>query len=408
MREKLEKIPKYPGIYRILHVNKVTGKTQEPQRGSKFVAVLDIQSESNKRMRVKRSFNTFAEAKEFRQNSVKVKDAVRDSLKLKPSGMCFKELVFEWVRTQLPHLERTTQVRYRSYLQHFEILNELEVEKIDPSAIDQWIAHVKRPEYLANLNSTRCGFDHEFTVLRGILNYYASRFNRNYRLPFLRDHNKMLKVREKNTIRKDLSLDEFKQFLTELKNLLGGTNHEVIYFIALMQYAIYGRIQDAAALHHEDFDFERGKIYVRRKIQWARAKGEVDRITEGAKTNGGKEIPMNDFAKRVFSEWALKSGIRTGLLFQYKGRIVTYRQISLRYDQALKRAGLPFTGTHLIRHASLSEHYDTCKDILSTAKVAGHSDLRATERYAKARDERVAETQKQMDQKLRNVIPDSG
>jgi integrase len=101
----------------------------------------------------------------------------------------------------------------------------------------------------------------------------------------------------------------------------------------------------------------------------------------------------------------MKSGVRSGLLFRYDGQIVTYKQIAHRYDQALEAAKLPFRGTHLIRHASLSEHYNTCKDILATAKVAGHSDLRATERYAKARDERVAETQRQMDERLRGVIP---
>lgn len=129
---------------------------------------------------------------------------------------------------------------------------------------------------------------------------------------------------------------------------------------------------------------------------------------KGSKTNGGKTVPMSDFAAKVFREWAMKSGVRSGLLFQYRGEVVTYRQISHRYDQALKKAGLPFRGTHLIRHASLSEHYDTCKDILATAKVAGHCDLRATERYAKARDERVVETQRQMDIKLRHSIPDGG
>jgi integrase len=101
----------------------------------------------------------------------------------------------------------------------------------------------------------------------------------------------------------------------------------------------------------------------------------------------------------------MKSGVRSGLLFRYQGQIVTYRQIAFRYDQALSAAGLPYTGTHLIRHASLSEHYDTCRDILATAKVAGHSDLRATERYAKARDERVIQTQRQMDEKLKSVLP---
>lgn len=404
MKRKLERVARYPGIYRVLVLNETSGRYEEPIRGAKFEVSVDAGKINGKRRRVKRSFDTFADAKDFRAKSHQVKDVVRESLKPK-STMTFKQLAERWAADILPHLEPTTQARYRSYLKHFEILNGIEVEKIDPPAIDSWISYVKRPEYLAQLNVTRCGFEHEFTVLRGILNYYASRFNRNYRLPFLRDHNKMLKVREKEEIRKDLSVEEFKRFLAALADILLGTEHEVIYYIALAQYAIYGRIQDAAALYCEDFDFQRGKIYVRRKIQWARVKGEVDRISQGSKANGGKEIPMNDFAARIFREWILKSGVRSGLLFTYRGEIVTYRQIAFRYDQALKAAKLPFRGTHLIRHASLSEHYSTCKDILATAKVAGHSDLRATERYAKARDERVIETQRQMDEKLRSILP---
>jgi integrase len=338
MKRKFERVPRHPGIYRVLVLNEKNGKYEEPERGDRFAASVEAGWIDGKRKRAIRRFETFAEAKEFRASSSKVKDIVREALKPKQT-MTFKQLADRWCADIMPHLERTTQARYRSYLKHFKPLNDVDVEKIDPSAIDAWISFVKRPEYLAQLNVTRCGFDHEFTVLRGILNYYASRFNRNYRLPFLRDHNKMLRVREKEQIRKDLSVEEFKKFLNALKDFLLGTEHEVIYYIALAQYAIYGRIQDAAALHHEDFDFERGKIYIRRKIQWARTKGEVDRITQGSKANGGKEIPMNDFATKVFREWVMKSGVRSGLLFTYRGAIVTYRQIGFRYDQALALHG---------------------------------------------------------------------
>jgi integrase len=406
MSERLEKISRHPGIYRVLVRDKVSGKHQEPSRGAKYVASMDLGQVNGKRRRIKRYFETFAEAKAFRQDR-STKDAVREALKPK-SSLLFRELAGRWIEDMLPHLESTTQDRYRSYLKHFKPLDDLEVEKIEPATIDAWIRWVKRPEYLCTLNASRLGFDHEFTVLRGIFNYYTSRFNRNFRPPFLRDHNKMLRVREGETLRKDLTVEEFGKFITALREVVGGTRHEVIYYLALTQYAIYGRIQDAAALHFEDFDFDRGKILIRRKVQWARVKGRETKIVKGSKTNGGKEVPISDFAARVFREWILKSGTRSGLLFHFNGEIVTYRQIGHRYDQALVKAGLPFRGTHLIRHAALSEHYDTCKDILATAKVAGHSDLRATERYAKARDERVIETQKQMDVKLRNLLPGLG
>ncbi len=71
---------------------------------------------------------------------------------------------------------------------------------------------------------------------------------------------------------------------------------------------------------------------------------------------------------------------------------------------ALKTAGLPFSATHILRHASLTEAYDTCKDLLLVQRLAGQRDLRSTTRYAKVHDYQVAETQKRMDQKLLSVL----
>jgi len=59
---------------------------------------------------------------------------------------------------------------------------------------------------------------------------------------------------------------------------------------------------------------------------------------------------------------------------------------------------------YILRHASLTEFYDSCKDLLVTAKVAGHGSIKSTARYAKARDERVTQTQIQMDKKLSSLI----
>jgi integrase len=230
------------------------------------------------------------------------------------------------------------------------------VEEIEPTQIDKWIAHVKRPEYLAQCHSTRCSYDHEFSVLRVILNFYSSRFNRNYRLPFIADHNEMLKVRNKPIVKKDLTVDQLKAFIFSLREKCWGTRWEAIYYLALMQYGIYGRIQDAAALSYEDFDFVRDRLIINKKVQWLRAKGYADRIVSGSKTNGGKILtPIPELAAKVFKEWIVRSGVRFGPLFQIDDKLITYRQIEDKYTQALQKAGLPFSATHIIRHAALTE-----------------------------------------------------
>jgi len=106
-------------------------------------------------------------------------------------------------------------------------------------------------------------YNHEFSILRIVLNYYASRFNRNYRLPFIADHREMLKVKEKHKLVKDLTVEEFKSFIVALKEIcFKEKKWEAIYYVALMQYATYSRVQSAAALHFEDFDFNRKQGFV--------------------------------------------------------------------------------------------------------------------------------------------------
>ncbi len=252
-------------------------------------------------------------------------------------------------------------------------------------------------------HGTRCDYSHEYSVLKTVLGFYATRFDRKYHLPFLPDHPKNLKVREKSPQTKDLTIEEFTRFKAVLKAICTEAGCEAIYFIAMMQYATYSRVQEAAALHAEDFDFNRRKLRVVHKVQWMRAKGKSSKIVDGSKTNGGKEIEMPEMAACLFREWALKSGVRSGPLFLNGGVPYEYRQIEYRYTQALKRAD-PFSATHILRHAALTEHYATCGDLKITAKVAGHDDIKSTDKYAKVRDERVAHVQREMDRKLSSIL----
>ena len=402
MKKSREVPTPYPGIFKIQFLDQESGKWVGPLRGKQFKARRYVKKLDGSVREIKRSFEAITEAKAFR-NGTSVEKELEKRLPAK-AGMTFGELVEAWKQDWLPNKDLSTQLRYKCYIKHYEFLWNMRVDEIEPTQIDKWIAHLKRPEYLAQCHATRCSFDHEFTVLRIILNFYSSRFNRNYRLPFIRDHNEMLKIKNSPTVRKDLNVDQLKAFFEALRKDCWGTEHEAIYFLALLQYGIYGRIQDAAALHFEDFDFVGNKIQINKKVQWIRAKGYGTRLVAGSKANGGKILsPIPELAGRVFREWILRSKIRSGPLFQIKGVLVGYRQIEYRYSEALRKAGLSFTATHIIRHAALTEAYDTCKDLLLVQKFAGQRDLRATTRYAKVRDSQATEMQQRMDQKLLGI-----
>ena len=398
----------YPDIFKTLVLND-DGKWVESIRGKMFKARRYQTKPDGSTERIKRSFKSLAEAKAFRLGTpledpkeVPISDHPPQS---SVETMTFGELLESWKKNWLPSVDIATQLRYKNYLKHFRFFLTMKVTDIQPHTIDAWIAFLKSTDYVASCHSSRCSYENEFKVFRAILSYYSSRCNRSYRLPFLRDHIKMLKVKEKGAVRKDLSVEQFHSFLSELKLVCMGNKWEAIYYVAIMQYAIYSRIQEPAALHVEDFDLINDRLEIKRKVQWLKFRGHKDQIVAGSKSNGGKIFsPIPELAKKVLKEWMLRSGVRTGLLFKIDDELISYRSIQHKYDQALRNAKLPFTATHILRHAALVEAYSTSPNILAVQKLAGHKSLKATERYAKVRDSQMTELQHGMDAKLSSIL----
>ena len=399
VNRKYKRVKGHSGIYQIFVKAGHRNSWHEPDRGGRFASDRFVSVDS-KRKRIRRTFATFEEAKLFRYGH----KGVDLQIKMPSRSKRFGELRDLWLSQWLPNRAISTQIRYKSYLSHFKFFDSLPIEEITPTCIDSWIMELKSPDYLARFHSTRQNYFHEFSVLKQIFGFYCSRFNRNFRQPFLREHRSMLVVREREEVVKDLSVVEVQKFLLALRDSLHGTRFEAIYYVALIQYLTYSRIQDVAALHFEDFNFERGEVTINKKVIWPRTRSIAPFITAGSKANGGKTIPVSKLAKDAYLEWAMLSGRRTGMMFSIDGGIISYRQIEYRYSKALKKAGLPFSATHILRHASLSEYYGACRDLKQTARVAGHGSIKSTDRYAKVREEHLRQTQVELDNKMSDLV----
>jgi integrase len=376
-----------PNVYRIVMLDPKTGKKHEP----------DLPYEASRRVRGPginkrewRCFRTLSAACKFSAST----EEVAEELTFAALWKVFEE-------NELVHLESSTRVNALNKSRHLRFFDQMVVNDITPLAIDSWIAHVKAPAYLEGQKSTRLNYRHEMKLLKQVLHYYRSRFDGRYPMPVLPKHLERSKVKEKPMgSKKDLSLTEFEAFLSALKSITAGTPYECLPVMAQAQYGIYGRIQEAAALFCEDLDPSTGKVLVRRKILWPRKAGLEVEVKQGLKRGQGKVI-VSKFTTQLLREWMLKSGIREGMLFALDGKPVPYRAIQHYYDRAFEIAKLPHRGTHIVRHAALTEHYATCRDIRQTQLMAGHRDLATTQIYAKVREEVEIETQGKMDEKLR-------
>jgi integrase len=384
--KRTERMPGFPGIYRKLFRKGPDEKWREPTRGMKFGVKVGGR---------RREFFSFQEAKTYWATSRSGQIPLAQE-----SSMLFRELYAQYKSLELPNKAYSTQVKYISYEKHFQTLFDKHVAHIGPATIDALIVHWKSAKYLASSQASRASFEHEFTFLKTLLGFYRERFNRNYVLPFLRAHNKAVVVRKVTKAKKDLTLDDFHRFIESLGELCLGNDWEPMYYLAKTQYFIFGRIQEAAALHFEDIDFERKIVTINKRVIWMRTPGQETKIEHGLKAGTEKEIPLSQSFESLVREWMLRSGRRKGPMFTLYGDLIKYRAIQEKFTQAFRRAQLPQTATHVIRHAGLCEAYETVKDILIVQKLAGHKDLESTSRYAKAREKNVREAVDKLDLKI--------
>jgi integrase len=377
----------------------VTKRNMKNQRGIRRVGesfeARRYELIDGKKTRKFRTFSTLIAAKKWQNEKPKSGMVVSGSL-------TYEKVEEDYFTSGTKHLGPATKVRYQSYRKHFKALHGKIVAEIGPRDIDALILEWMRPEYLATQNATRIDYAHEFSVVKNIFLWYQSRENRDYALPFIKDHNRMIKVEgraRKFKVNKDLKPEEFLLFLKSLEELCKG-KHSIIAYLPRFQYMIFGRAQEAAALHVEDFNLSKREVVVDKKIIWTRAKGEDPILASGLKAGDGKIIPLTDEDIKLFQEYLLVSGVRSGPLFPWKGGFLPYRVFEARYTRALKAAGLEFSATHIIRHASLKELQDAGKDLLVTKEAAAHSDSRTTERYATSRIERIREAKEEMQKRM--------
>ena len=379
------------GIYYVTRTDS-KGKTYEPKNPYETYRIVIKNGRPSKEWK---SFDSVKEAVLFHAKPVENKS--NSEMTLRDVWKIFEE-------TKLPSLEVSSQNKIRSYLIHLEpVMDAPALAQWTPFTVDKLISTWKLPENLESMRCTRVSFKNELSLLGQLLGLYRSRFNFNFGFPILREHKKNSSFGNKREkVKKDMEVRDFGKFLTELKKITDDTEYESIRVMAEVQYGLYGRIQEIAAIHYEDFDHRSGLITLNKKIVWHRFKGQEPILRNGLKASDMKTIRSPHVAG-ILQEWAMKRGIRSGPLFFHEGKPMPYRAIQHRYDRAFKASGLKHSGTHILRHASLTEHYQTCKNIYETMSAAGHSNVSTTQKYAKNRDTKLAETQSLMDAKLVSV-----
>lgn len=297
-----------------------------------------------------------------------------------------------------PSLELSTQRIWERRWKHLADLEHYHMEDISSEIINKWLVQKKKwfesDEYaaLGRGYAGRCNLFNELNLFQTIFNWYKSEDffedeSKGLSLPLRPRHKKMAFIKDppKNPEDKKIPVEAAFRFFSALPELYRD--------LAMFQFYTAGRISEAAGVQISNIYLDQEFLMIKDVCSWCNSSKMFEYL---------KPYPKNREPRRVFIHAALKDIIDRRLkhrhpgcdyLFHVEGRPLNYCTIQSNYRVAQKKTGIPYTGTHCLRHgmATLARKVGGM-GLDSVVAMTGHKDLKLADHYSKIDSEVQKET----------------
>ncbi|MBX3022796.1 MAG: site-specific integrase [Bdellovibrionales bacterium] len=387
MSKRYINVPKHPGIRK----DTVTGKYQALKKigGKQFAE----------------TFESIRQAQHWRN----VFNGDRASLEQAKTTATLSHVWSRMKELHFPSLELSTR---RIWERRWTVLSELgdhRMEDITSTVINRWIERNKKfftsEEYKAKGRGCagRCNLYNELNLFTTIFNWYKAEDefeheSRELFTPIRPRHKKMAFIREPTVKpeQKKITVEAAFKFISALT--------EIYADLALVQFYCAGRIGETAGIQIPNIYLEEEYFMIKDSISWCNKSKMFEYL---------KPYPKNKEARRVHIHGPLREIIERRLkdkypgcnyLFHIEGRPLNYCTIQANYRLAQQKTGIPYRGTHCLRHgmATLARRVGGM-GLDSVVAMTGHKDLKLADHYSKIDGEVQKETSIKIVEHIRNL-----
>lgn len=360
-------IPKHPGIRK--HV--VSGRYQARKKikGQQFAE----------------TFETIREALHWRNTfngESKSEEAAKTTSTLGHVWNRMKELHF-------PSLEISTQRIWERRFKPLSELSHLHMQDITSTVINRWIERKKKyyssEEYKAKGRgcSGRCNLYNELNLFNTIFNWYKAEDefeaeSRDLFTPIRPRHKKMAFIREPSVKpeQKKITVEAAFKFFSALPELYAD--------LAMTQFFVAGRISETAGIQISNIYLEEEYLMIKDSVIWFNASKMFECLKPYPKNREARRVHIHPLLREIIERRLRARKKGCDFLFHVDGKPLNYCTIQVNYRRAQLRTGIPYRGTHCLRHgmATLARRVGG-QGLDSVIAMTGHKDLKLADHYSK-------------------------
>lgn len=299
----------------------------------------------------------------------------------------------------------TVEIWKRRY-GYWQNIENLPMDQITPSKVSKWVgnwvSHFKSDEYesLGRGRSGRCNLDNELNMFITIFNWYkeSEEFEKEAQCltsPIKKKHKQQGFVKPVPKKNKQIPLEAVLLFFDHLQPLYKS--------LATMQFLTAARIGEVTGMQWKNIDMLNRRLAIKETCIWD-PRNKVFKELKGFPKN--KEVRVCYITFEIMEILKERSGFRipgNDFVFHVEGRPLNYCTIQVNYRGAQRKANLPYSGTHILRHGMAKLARKVGGGVDSVMAMTGHKDMKLADHYSKSDEADQKEISELVMQKIREV-----
>ncbi len=346
---------------------------------------------AEKRLQGKLHIRTFVSLFEAKQWQKKF-DGTNDVL-VEEQNNCYSTLKEVWKTMQIKHFPLLATSTKSIWIRRYKLLENLEhfpMDKITPSKITEWVT--ARVEYFSTEEyqgsgrgvAGRCNLNNELNMFVTIFNWYkqSEDFEKEALLltcPVKPKHRKLGFIKPLPDKLKQINVQDAFMFFDFLRPMYRD--------LAKLQFFTAGRIGEVAGIQWKNVDFKNRRLLIKETCVWDMSSKMFIELKPFPKNREARAVFITDEILEILNHRLAFRLAGNDYVFHVEGEPLNYCTIQVNYKAAQRKSGIPYTGTHILRHGMAKLARQVGGGLDAVLAMTGHKDLKLADHYSKSTED---------------------
>ncbi|MFY7992837.1 MAG: site-specific integrase [Bacteriovoracaceae bacterium] len=338
-----------------------------------------------------RTFSTLYEAKQWQKFFDGEKIVYpEEALDEKSNYSTLREVWEVMQKKHFPSLATSTRSVWTRRYELLKGLEHLPMDRISPSRITEWV--IERVSYYSSEEyqgsgrgrAGRCNLNTELNMFVTIFNWYkqSEDFEKEavaLTCPVKTKHRKMGFIKPLPDKIKQINLQDAFLFFDFLRPLYQD--------LAKMQFFCAGRIGEIAGLQWTNIDLRNRRMLVKDTCVWDTTNKMFVELKPFPKNREARAVYITDEILEILNRREAFRLSGNNFVFHVEGAPLNYCTIQINYREAQRKSGIPYTGTHILRHGMAKLARKVGGGLDAVLAMTGHKDLKLADHYSKSNED---------------------